>query len=407
MKLHGRIPVEPLDDERLTNIERRVVAGAGERALASEAASLGRSRKPLVLVGAACALAAAALFGWKLRAPEMIDPPVAIASGDKLAFRSDGSSSTIDIGDATIESGPDTVFRVTRPDGGVLVDMTRGKVSLSVGKRHDRPPLIVRAGSTDVVVVGTRFTVDYGDGSHDVDVRVTEGVVKVLADHHETRVAAGDHWHTDRGLVATAEPETKPTTPTTPVTPTTPAHATPTITDPHVAPVDVHLHGHVASIPEPARPTPAVRHTTPAATPPRTNPLVSARDPHRDLKADLISQAVEPAMDIGVKDIAEAMSRYRILVLGEKNETAAAALYSMAVTQHLKLGRDGDALRSIEAYTRAYPAGRDLRAALWLRVRILCRVAIDDQCRAAAVQYRRVAGDLPAARVAERIATEE
>ena len=27
MKLVGRIPVEPLDDERLTNIERRIVVG--------------------------------------------------------------------------------------------------------------------------------------------------------------------------------------------------------------------------------------------------------------------------------------------------------------------------------------------------------------------------------------------
>ena len=28
MKLVGRIPVEPLDDERLTNLERRIVLGA-------------------------------------------------------------------------------------------------------------------------------------------------------------------------------------------------------------------------------------------------------------------------------------------------------------------------------------------------------------------------------------------
>jgi hypothetical protein len=75
----------------------------------------------------------------------------------------------------------------------------------------------------------------------------------------------------------------------------------------------------------------------------------------------------------------------------------------MAVLQHLKLGRDGDALRSIDAYARAYPFGREIRAALWLRVRILCRVAIDDQCRAAAVQYQHKAGDGPATHVAERI----
>lgn len=404
MKLHGRIPVEPLDDERLTNIERRIVAGAGERvAIGDSERSVGRSRRPLVFVGAACAMAAAALLGWKLHTPQMPDAheqTSPIASNDKLAFHSDASGSSIDIGDATIETAPDTVFTITRPDGGVLVDMTRGKVSLSVGKRHERPPLIVRAGQTDVVVVGTKFTVDYGDGSHDVDVRVTEGVVKVLADHHETRVAAGDHWHTDKGLIAMTEPEPARTA-------TAPTKHD--VVDTHGVPADVHLRDHVAVAP-PANRTksdaisPRPRTTSDSISP-RTTSL--SRDPRRDLKAELISQPVEPAMDIGVTDVSEKMSRYRILVLGEKNENAAAALYSMAVTQHLKLGRDGDALRSIDAYTRAYPAGKDLRAALWLRVRILCRVALDDQCRTAAVQYRRVAGDVPAARVAERIATEE
>jgi hypothetical protein len=33
--LKGRIPVEQLDDERLTNIERRIVAGAADAALHS------------------------------------------------------------------------------------------------------------------------------------------------------------------------------------------------------------------------------------------------------------------------------------------------------------------------------------------------------------------------------------
>ena len=261
--------------------------------------------------------------------------------------------------------------------------MTRGNVALSVGKRHDRPPLIVRAGETDVVVVGTHFTVDYGDGTRDVDVRVTEGVVRVVADKLETSVAAGDHWHTDRGIVvATAAP----------VVPVTPPHD----------------RDHVAVVPDAPHVDPVVRRPVVVAPPPRPrNPLVAPGDPHRDLKAEIISQQVEPAMDIGVKDVTEAMSRYRILVLGEKGDGAATALYSMAVTQHLKLGRDGDALRSIDAYAVAYPAGHEIRAALWLRVRILCRVAIDDQCKQAAVQYRRVAGDAPATRVAERIAAQE
>lgn len=382
-KLHGRIPIEPLDDERLTNIERRVVAGAAER-LQKPA----RSRRPFALIAAVGAAAVAAVVGWTLHSPDAVTPVVP-ARESPLAIRTNATGSTIDIGDATIESGPDTAFVVTRPVGGVLVEMTRGKVSLSVGKRHERPPLIVRAGATDVVVVGTRFTVDYGDGSHDVDVRVTEGVVRVVADKLETRVSAGDHWHTDRGIiVATAEP----------VAPVTPPDVRVRARD-HVAAVPVAPHVDVI---------PVVRHPVVVAPLPRPrNPLIAPNDPHRDLKADIISQPVEPAMDIGVKDVTEAMSRYRILVLGEKGDGAATALYSMAVTQHLKLGRDGDALRSIDAYVVAYPAGHEIQSALWLRIRILCRVAIDDQCRQAAVQYRRVAGDAPAVRVAERITSQE
>jgi hypothetical protein len=383
MKLHGRIPVEKLDDERLTNIERRVVAAAAERLAKPD-----RARRPFALIAAVGAAAIAAVVGWKLHAPEAVSPVATTTTDSPLAIRTNATGSTIDIGDATIDSGPETAFVVTRPAGGVLVEMTRGKVSLSVGKRHDRPPLVVRAGATDVVVVGTKFTVDYGDGTHDVDVRVTEGVVRVVADKLETRVAAGDHWHTDRGIVvATAEP----------VAPVTPP------------PPDVHLRDHAVAVPVAPHVDPVVRRPV-VATPPPPRPhdaLVAASDPHRDLKAEIISQRVEPAMDIGVKDITEAMSRYRIIVLGEKGDAAATALYSMAVTQHLKLGRDGDALRSIDAYAVAYPAGHEIRAALWLRVRILCRVAIDDQCKQAAVQYRRVAGDAPAARVADRITSHE
>ena len=48
-------------------------------------------------------------------------------------------------------------------------------------------------------IVGTRFTVDC-DGTDHVDVRVTEGEVKVTRHHQETRVAAGSAWKTEQGL---------------------------------------------------------------------------------------------------------------------------------------------------------------------------------------------------------------
>jgi hypothetical protein len=325
------------------------------------------------------------VIGWKLHAGDVA--PIAVEPA-QVAVHTDAKSSTLDIGDARIDSGPDTAFVVTRPAGGVLVEMTRGKVELSVGKRGDRPPLVVRAGDTDVVVVGTKFTVDYGDGAHGVDVQVTEGVVKVASKKLETRVAAGQHWRTSEGLVAVAEPA-KPDVPVAPPKP--------------VVVPDVHLHDRVAAVPDAPRPvTPPAQPAVVREVRPRPAAVAEAREP-RDLKAEIISQPVEPPLDIGVRDVNEAMSRYRITVLGEKNEGAATALYSMAVLQHLKLGRDGDALRSIDAYERAYPAGREIRSALWLRLRILCRVAIDEQCRQAAVTYQRKAAEGPALHVAQRI----
>src|SRR5439155_874953 len=81
----------------------------------------------------------------------------------------------------------------------------RGKIELEVARRDARPPLTVRAGDTDVIVVGTHFTVDYGDGRGEVDVRVRDGVVRVIHQQQETRVAAGQAWRTRGGLVAAME----------------------------------------------------------------------------------------------------------------------------------------------------------------------------------------------------------
>ncbi|HMG23925.1 MAG TPA: FecR domain-containing protein, partial [Kofleriaceae bacterium] len=180
MKLAGRIAVEPLDEERLTNIERRVVAGA------VDAAIRGELRAPRWRLGgavAAVAIAAAGAIGWALHTAPAGEP---IAAADPAAVQvqtagpSGPGRAVLDIGDARIESDPDTAFAVTRPGAGVLIAMARGKLGLEVAKRGDRPPLIVRAGDTDVVVIGTRFSVDYGDGHGEVDVRVTEGVVRVV-----------------------------------------------------------------------------------------------------------------------------------------------------------------------------------------------------------------------------------
>src|SRR5213078_4132592 len=107
VRLAGRIPVEPLDEERLTNIERRVVAGAVDTAVRGDV----RARPGLTRVLAVAAVVAAGAIGWALHvAPDR--PPV-IAEPVPVRVQTSPARSMLDIGDARIESDPDTAFTVT------------------------------------------------------------------------------------------------------------------------------------------------------------------------------------------------------------------------------------------------------------------------------------------------------
>ncbi len=407
MKLVGRIPVEPLDDERLTNIERRIVIGASDAAALQP---LRASRLPLVLGFAIVAVAVmgAGLVGWRMRGGS---DPALVAEVTPLQVHTDQQSSLLDIGDARIESSPATSFTVTRPGDGVLVAMTRGRVELEVGKRGKRAPLVVRAGETDVIVVGTHFSVDFGDGTGDVDVRVTEGVVRVVRQQQETRVAAGQAWKTQRGLVALAD-----------------AGPGATIGDRERTGSDAIeidmgkapdlLHDRVSQIPGTRIPTGsgqganngAGSNTTPGAhvvTGPdhgKPHTLDNPSDPQFDLKTAIRRQVVLPALDIHTPNAMEAMSEYRKTAYTAKGDDASLALYSIAYVQAIKLGRTEDAISTLDAYTRRFKGGNEYVAALWLRVRTLCLRQIDNVCRAAAYTYvHEAGGDTPTAHVAERI----
>lgn len=400
MKLVGRIQVEPLDDERLTNIERRIVAGAADAA----ARPLRESRGSLALAFAAVVvLAVGGVVGWKVRGggPE----PAAVAEAAPLTIQTGAEGSSIDLGDARIASDRETSYTVTRPAGGVLVALARGKVSLDVDKRGGRPPLVVRAGDTDVVVIGTQFSVDFGDGTGAVDVRVTEGVVKVVRRAEETRVAAGFTWHTDRGLLAAdalaklerelvakaAEVEAK-------------------IELGHGPAPDVSLKGRVAKVPE-ARITTSGTVTRPqpervgTATPARPRTLDAATDPYVDLKTRIRREPVLPPADIGETDPNRAIDKHWEIFNASRGEAASRALYSIAYLQAMKLGRTSNATRTLEIYMRRFQGGAEYEAALWLRVRTLCLATVDDHCRKAAYTYVHEASDTRARELAERITT--
>lgn len=407
MKLLGKIPVEQLDDERLTNIERRIVAGAADAAMRAHAP---RSRWFLGAAAATMAAAAALVVGWKLGTARAPAPIV----GEAEALRVDTTTehAKLDIGDARIESNQGTVFAVTRPGTGVLVEMTRGKVELDVDKRGDRDPLVVRAGDTDVIVIGTHFTVDCGAGlcsEGEVDVRVTEGVVKVVRRSQpkaDVRVAAGQTWKTQRGLLALAEAQAADAE--------TVASAQPTkvpgeIEIPLGDGPDV-LKGRTAAVPtERAKPTlrdPAPAPATGTRKPPRDGAGEGSSSTPLSLPVLIKNQPFAPAADIGEPDASKAISQFRQLSTGF-GEDASRALYSMAVLQATKLGRTEDALRTLDLFMRRFAHKKEHADALWLRVRILCTRSIDERCRQAAYTYMHEVPGTPAAAIAERITVTE
>lgn len=378
MKLVGRVPVQPLSDERWTNIERKVVAGAADAMAAGHRESrwgvFAFAAVTIVLV------AGAGLVGWKLRGGGeqhvVAEAPLTIESGDKTS---------IDIGDAKIASELGTKYTITRPGSGVVLAMERGKVALEVGKRGDRDPLIVRAGDTDVIVVGTQFSVDF-DGHDNVDVRVTEGKVKVVRAQKHDFVAAGQAWQSTRGVIALAEagpsggplaiaPSTEPKTDV--VIPTDGK--------------DIALRDRVAKVPDvKAQPNPQPNPDKRVGAPEVTRPLEPPMTPHAQLaqsvRARLSFTGIKPVVELGNVTPAAAISNLREQSL-KTGPAASAAFYSIAVLQATKLGRTADAITTLDAYVRRFRGGAEYKAALWLRVVIKCRQAIDDHCRQAAFTY--------------------
>ncbi|HEY4183252.1 MAG TPA: FecR domain-containing protein [Kofleriaceae bacterium] len=402
MNLRGRIPVEPLTDERLTNIERNVVRGASD-APHTSSSFFSRTTWP-ALAAAAVLVFAVGFVGWKIGRQNVTDTvamqPIRVDTTTRT---------TIDIGDATLINDPNTQLVVTRPAGGVLVDMTRGKVELEVVKRTTKPPFIVRAGSTDVIVVGTHFSVDYGDGTGDAIVEVTEGTVQVVR-HDDALVAsvsAGNGWTHKGGVVSLAQLHTQiaaseqhartrfDSADMTPSTSGTVAATSVTVPGTNV---DMSMHDHETTTPTGTVPGEQVRttgeSTGSAGEKPHGKRVVKTYT--ENLHDALRGQPIEPAYDTGIADAQEAINQhnkaatqYGDNVDAKYGETASRALYSIAVIQLLQQRDPAKALATLDRYLARFSHKNDHPDALWLRVRILCETRFDEKCRNAASVYAR------------------
>jgi cytochrome c5 len=377
VKLDKRITVEPLDEERLTNIERKLVVAV------SSSRPDPVSRRPFVWVGAMLA-AAAVLVAVVVRRPA---PPSSIAIDEPapqhVSIATEADHSTLALDDAMITSDPATKFDVARTSSRVVIDITHGRLDLAVQHRASRV-LVIRAGDTEVEDIGTHFSVAY-DGTT-VDVRVSEGEVRVTHDHHETRVAAGNAWTTSRGLVALdeLEPTTNPSTPATTVAIATPPAPSPP--PPPVHRVVVPAHVAVAVAPQPVATTPS--------------------DPYVELRTAIHAQpiAFDPKID-GKADAANEIAKLKLSAYSPTTvgDDASAALYRIAVLLHRPLGQDAAALGTLDLYRRRFTNGKERIAAMWLRVRVACGHTIDEECRSAAYSYQREVPTGDAADVAIRI----
>jgi len=383
MKLQGRIPVEPLEEERLVNIERRIVANA--KIGPAEA-----PRRGLFLAGAMLAAAAAALVAWNLRGTDVrIVPPA-----PQHFAMADGTLALDDAG-AKIASTPGTSYDVTRDGNKVIINMTKGTVDLAVDHREGRL-LVVRAGDIDVEDVGTKFSVAW-DGVGDVDVRVREGEVKVRRGRQEVMVAKGQEWKPS-GVIALVEEAPKPAQQTVATAPIVVA----TVEPPPV------LHERQAAVPPP-------RHVDktesvpvmgePIAPKTEHAAVVAPADPYVDLKQAIKKQPLvdDPHVD-GAGDAAAEIARLKKIAYSPTSSgEASQALYRIALLLHKPLHQDAEALRTIDVYRRRFRAGKELGAVLWLQVRIECGHAIDEGCRKAAYSYQHAVPNGDLAEVAIRI----
>jgi hypothetical protein len=385
MNLVGKVPVEPLDDERLTNIERNLVVRVSELSQQRGLATAGRGARRLFAVAAiAMVVLVAGAVGWRLRD----GAPVAGARPEQLAMK----AGALDLGDAQI-AGSD--FTVTRTPSRVEIVMQPGLLDLHVEHRPERL-FVVRAGDVEIEDVGTRFTVDY-DGKN-VDVRVTEGEVKVKHAGKDVAITASNAWTLELGPITIAQLEAR-TQHGTQV-----AAAEPGATDANATDATSTARG--PSDTAAAIPSPGVTGTgTSAATGtagsgagsgagPGNNAVRAAsgtstptKKPGKSNARKALEEAkLEPPDEAGTDDPMAAIAAYR-----ERLKTLDASdkwrvLYSIAYMQH-RANQDDAALHTIGGALRRR-AGPAYKAALWLEVRIRCLKAFDDACRIAAQKYQ-------------------
>ncbi|HUS29125.1 MAG TPA: FecR domain-containing protein [Kofleriaceae bacterium] len=361
MKLKGKVPVEQLDDERLTNIERKLVVAVSEMAPQRESSW---SRRGLALAGVAMAMAVAGAVGWKLHAPASTPSRPTVAEAPFTLSTTDG-----------------TKVEVTHT--GTRTDLAMGAGTLSLDVKHDpNRLLVVHAGDTEIEDVGTKFSVDY-DGKGHVDVRVTEGEVKVKRAGKDFEVTANNAWTTEQGTITLAQLDSA----TTVVAQNTGANGTGD---------DIEI-GNPKPIGETPKSGSNATTNAGSAIGSNTNGSASgsgagsANGKHK-AGATNIKKAI---LAVELNPLSGTMTDYIDQLKTATNDAdKSRIMYSIAVQQHLQKS-DGSAEHSIEGIINGRTKDEAYKDAMWLQVRITCLRAVEsptderarEKCRVSAHRY--------------------
>lgn len=213
-----RPPVEPLSDVAWSRVERGVWSRLDET---ETVAIERRATRWWWLAAPLVATAAIALLVVFVHSPARIDHEPGYGSAPTRVV-SEGSSSSVSLGDAHIALDPHSAIVMDSHDDAPSVLVEQGAAWFAVEPRGSRPPFVVIAGDTRVRVIGTRFRV--ARSAERVEVTVDHGTVEVGYHGDVARVTNGQHWSSDEPTVVSmaevAAPTPGPTQIATPEPPT-------------------------------------------------------------------------------------------------------------------------------------------------------------------------------------------
>jgi hypothetical protein len=351
-----RVPVEPLSDDRVERLERRLLAERQREVMLAPVPDLRRGLRRLLLfttmtVGVA---AGAGLMWWKARsvAPVAVMAETPALQVAPLHLRTPpGATSRFDLGSAKLEvAGASDLTVETATDGTTTVVLAAGAVDCEVAPRLSRAPFRVVAADVVVTVVGTRFAVEHGE-SGGVNVRVVHGTVRVAGPGGIRAVSAGQAWDRDRPgdvvAIAAAEPGRAD------------LPAPRTFTSGGAGPGD--------------SPAPAGAGATSASA---TEPDAGAAA--GELMAAAALEATAPE---------RAAVRYEALSRGD-GAPAEDATFRLAALE-LGRGRWDKAVAATVRYEQRFPRGSRLGDALWIRVQAHCGAYRSRAAEVAAASYVR------------------